>query len=1210
VKKFLRLLLFIGCALSGAISAQAQSNYEPYSFTTLAGIAPDSNPGADGTGSAARFNGPSSVAVDSAGNVYVADAFNFTVRKITPSGVVSTLAGLAGVQGSDDGIGCAARFFVPSGVAVDSAGNVYVADTYNFTIRKINPSGLVSTLAGLAGSNGSANGVGNAARFDFPNGVAVDSAGNVFVADTSNSTIRKITPSGLVSTLAGLAGSSGSDDGAGSAARFNDPRGVAVDSAGNVYVADFDNSTIRKITSAGMVSTLAGLAGNAGIADGTGNAARFNFPEDVAVDSAGNVYVADTFNSTIRKISPSGVVNTLAGLAGNIGSADGTGNAARFYLPAGVAVDSAGNVYVADTSNDTIRKITSPSVVSTFAGLAGSIGSADGTGNAARFYHPAGVAVDSAGNVYVADSNNDTIRKITPSGVVSTFAGLAGGGVFLWPNGVAVDSAGNVYVADTINSTIRKITASGVVSTLAGLAGVSGSADGTGNAARFFQPKGVAVDSAGNVYVADTSNSTIRKISPAGVVNTLAGLAGNVGSADGTGNAARFYYPDDVAVDSAGSVYVADTGNYTIRKITASGVITFAGLAGSTGSADGGGNAARFAYPQGVVVDSAGNVYVADNVTIRKITVAGVVSTLAGLAGSVGSADDTGSAARFYNPQGVAVDNLGKLYVADTFNNTIRVGVTAPSVITTMGQSFVYQLGTTGATSVVVSNPPPGLGLDTQGRDAIVGVPAVAGTFQVGISVIYPNVTTNSTLTITVQPVPASGPVISSGTSATGRVGRPFNFQVFTTRGTPATRLSASGLPPGLSADPVTGIISGSAAGNGSSIATLTVTDGSFTATATLQLTFTADPALPVIISSGSATLIPNEPFLYTINVSGTCGSSGITTLSIFGTLPDGLTFNAATGTISGTYTGPLRTSSNGGLREPDQSGGIVLGSIQLFGTNLQGTGTLPLLFLPKPSGAVNIATRLLVETGDNVLIGGFIVQGNAPKVVLVRTRGPSLTSFGVPNALQDPVLRLQDGAGHISVNDNWKSHQEQFIQDTGLSPQNDLESAIIIGLDPGNYTAIVEGKNAATGIALVEVYDLGTAPLGNSASARLGNISTRGFVDTGDNVMIGGFIIQRLATRVVVRAIGPSLSSVGISGALADPTLQLKSANGVTLLANDDWQDDPVQAAEIQQRTLAPGDTRESALVTTLPPGQFTAIVSGKGGATGVALVEVYALE
>ncbi len=402
-----------------ALAATTRAAAQEYTFVTLAG--PDESPGAmDGTGSAARFSGPYSVAVDSAGNVYVADAWNDTIRKVTPTGLVTTLAGLAGNQSSADGTGSAARFSGPSGVAVDSAGNVFVADSGNNTIRKVTPDGAVTTLAGLAGygNSGSADGTGSAARFYCPWGVAVDSTGNVFVADNYNNTIRKVTPAGVVTTLAGLAGSSGS------AARFNGPSGVALDSAGNVYVADTGNNTIRKVTPAGVVTTLAGLAGYNASADGTGIAARFNSPCGVAADSSNNLYVAD-FAGTIRKVTPAGLVTTLAGLAGSWASADGTGRAARFNGPSGVAVDSAGNVYVADTFNYTIRKVTRDGVVTTLAGLAGSCGSADGPGSAAGFYQPAAVAVDSAGNVYVADTYNDMIRKVTPAGAVTTPLGRA-----------------------------------------------------------------------------------------------------------------------------------------------------------------------------------------------------------------------------------------------------------------------------------------------------------------------------------------------------------------------------------------------------------------------------------------------------------------------------------------------------------------------------------------------------------------------------------------------------------------------------------------------------------------------------------------------------------------------------------------------------------------------------------------------------------------
>jgi sugar lactone lactonase YvrE len=288
-----------------------------------------------------------------------------------------------------------------------------VADTDNDTIRKIAVStGAVTTLAGLAGNEGAADGTGSVARFNNPAGVAVDGSGNVYVTDTLNNTLRMVAASGLVSTLAGSPGTAGSIDGTGSGALFQGPQGLAIDISGNLYVADTNNQTIRKLVpSTGAVTTLAGLAGNSGSVDGLGSAARFNFPSGVAVDWSGNVYVADTGNHTIRTISPSGQVTTLAGLAGYSGGADGTGSAARFNSPADLAVDSSGNVYVADTDNFTIREIASlTGAVNTLAGLAGTSGSTDGLGSAVRFFHPAGIAVDGSKNLYLADTDNDTIR--------------------------------------------------------------------------------------------------------------------------------------------------------------------------------------------------------------------------------------------------------------------------------------------------------------------------------------------------------------------------------------------------------------------------------------------------------------------------------------------------------------------------------------------------------------------------------------------------------------------------------------------------------------------------------------------------------------------------------------------------------------------------------------------------------------------------------
>lgn len=300
----------------------------------------------------ATFNDPCDVAVDAAGNIYVADTGNHLIRKIDTSGNVTTVAG-AGTGGNVDGNGVAAKFTFPNGFALDSSGNLYVADSGNNTIRKIDTSGNVTTLAGSS-TPGSANGRGTAASFDFPAGIVVDPGGNLFVADDGNNLIRKIDPSGNVTTFAG-SGAQGSANGLGTAASFNAPHGLVLDASGNLYVADAGNNLVRKIDPSGNVTTLAG-SGAQGSANGQGTAATFNKPNGVAVDASGNVYVADTGNNVIRKVDSAGNVTTLAG-SGAAALTNGQGTAASFDSPDGLTVDAAGNVFVADTLNNAIRKI-------------------------------------------------------------------------------------------------------------------------------------------------------------------------------------------------------------------------------------------------------------------------------------------------------------------------------------------------------------------------------------------------------------------------------------------------------------------------------------------------------------------------------------------------------------------------------------------------------------------------------------------------------------------------------------------------------------------------------------------------------------------------------------------------------------------------------------------------------------------------------------
>ncbi len=674
---------------------------------------------------------------------------------ITPSGAgLALLAGGVGGAGNLDGIASDSRFNKPTGIAIDSAGNLYVADTGNQTIRRITPAGIVSVFAGRTGIAGGADGPATQATFSSPTGVAVDPTGIVYVADWGGGTIRKITPGGVVSTLAGSFGMADRIDGQGSVARFVHPYGITISAGGTLYVTDqvtaeFDtDSSIRAVTASGAVTTdlflgssipygivaigadpvlyfsalspaeggLLGTTGSVlfeedvgqdltypiaggpvGNSDGQGAAAAFDFANGLALNAAGDIFAADMCNDTIRHIVPdpssahgTARVTSLAGLpttdadaldgcvsilAAGGQSVDGTGAAATFNNPTGLVADASGNLYVVDQTSSVVRKVTPLGVVTTIAGAAFQIGSTDGPGPGASFGfneqffpNPQGAtAIDASGTVFVADTWNHEIRKITANGQVSTVAGSAevfddidgigAAASFKQPAGIAVDAAGNLFVADDSGCVIRKITPAAVVSTIAGISdGRPGSNDGVGTSARFNCPMGIALDAAGNLYVADRDNHAIRKISPQAVVSTLAGSAAVSGGNDGTGAAASFTGPTGIGIDAAGNVYVADPGNHTIRKVTAGGVVTtLAGAAGQQGSTDGDGTSARFNAPTSVAVDSSGNVYVADsgNDAVRKITPAGVVSTLIGVVGMRGVR--LGTDPRLDNPQGLSI---------------------------------------------------------------------------------------------------------------------------------------------------------------------------------------------------------------------------------------------------------------------------------------------------------------------------------------------------------------------------------------------------------------------------------------------------------------------------------------------------------------------------------------------------------------------------
>jgi sugar lactone lactonase YvrE len=733
----------------------------PYGYVNI--VAGSSSSGAvDAMGTSASFNIPMGIIADKDGNVYVADSYNNKIRKITPTGVVSTFAG-SGEAGSADGSALSASFKQPYGVAIDGQNNIYVADYGNNKIRKIS-NGVVSSFAGT-GVAGSLNGAVGSATFDKPYYLAADKDGNVYVSNYIESKIRKIS-NGVVSAFVG--GSDGFLDGTGSNAKFYFPAGMACDADGNLYVADGNNHAIRKVTPAGVVTTIAG-SGVEGLKDGNEKQAMFAYPRAVSVHD-GDVYVADMRNDLIRRVKSDGTVTTISGVTG-YGNYSTEGSETSYYYPLSIAADLNGSLYVVENRNQ-IRKINirynysitpnlpeglnfdattgtisgipqstsansiysikainssgsstalvelevisenapkistvansykfnlgtsiTPIVISnsggsipfgetaTYAGN-GTSGFTVGKGSEVAFRKPSELTVDASGAVYISDQGNNRIRKALPSGEVKEFAGNSASNTYNStaeqssigdPKGLAIDKNGNVFISQWYNCNVRKVNTNLIVSTFAGNSN-EGYIDGAGATARFNRPASLAFDSKGNLFVADEWNNLIRKIAPDGTVSTFAGNNSNTIFADGAVDVATFKSPSGIAIDSEDNIYVADAGNHRVRKITPEGMVsTYAGTGLVSPFKDGAALSATFYSPYDVSVDKEGSVYVADryNNKIRMITKSGIVSTLAG-SGSYSGIDGLGTSATFAYPRGVANDNRGHIFVADTDNNKVR----------------------------------------------------------------------------------------------------------------------------------------------------------------------------------------------------------------------------------------------------------------------------------------------------------------------------------------------------------------------------------------------------------------------------------------------------------------------------------------------------------------------------------------------------------
>ncbi len=661
--------------------------------------------GDGGMATAAELYQPNGVAVDKFGNVYVADQGNHLIRKIEPSGIISIFAGIPGASvpspGPFGGLSVNAAIGAPVSVATDTFGNVFIGDAGSAKIYKVDINGVINVYA---------TGVGT------QYGMATDKTGNLYVAENISSKIKKVNLAGTVTVIAGtgIAGFSG-DGGLATAALIDHPVGVCADGSGNIFFSD-NNNRIRKIDNSGIISTYAGNGGIGYTGDGgPATAANFNMAYGLSVDTSGNLYVADNNNNEIRKISTSGIITKVAGifLSGGYSGDGGPATACQLYYPKATACDNSGNVFIADYTNNRIRKIDASGTISTVAGSnfhSSSGHKGDGGPEiSALFATPFALAYDTAGNMYVADAGGYNIRKINSAGIISTIAGVDTAGYtgdggpatsasFYYPVSLATDKKGNLFVSDEYNTVIRKINSAGIITTYAGYAG-SGGFTGDGHRADstvLIDPIGIACDKYGNLYIADNGDHKIRKVDTNQVMTTVAGtgVAGYFGDG-GMASSAQLTYPEGVYIDGTGNIYVADWGNYRVRKINTSGLIsTIAGTGIGSYSGDGGPALLAGVIPRNLTGDKNGNIFVIGGSRVRKINNSGVITTYAGN-GSGGFSGDGGPATtamivgNYY--YGMVTDTAGNLYIPD--NGRIRQVGTSALTITTSNDTLCSGIG-------------------------------------------------------------------------------------------------------------------------------------------------------------------------------------------------------------------------------------------------------------------------------------------------------------------------------------------------------------------------------------------------------------------------------------------------------------------------------------------------------------------------------------
>lgn len=682
-----------------------------------------------------------------------------------------------------------------------------------------------------------------------------------------------------------------------------------------------------------------------------------------------------------------------------------------------------------------------------------------------------------------------------------------------------------------------------------GSAANAGSMDGTGSAARFNQPHFLSIDATNNLFLTDTGNATIRRISSGSVVSTYLGVAGTSIYVDGPATLARLEAPMGITAAPNSALLVTEVNSHTVRLVTASReVATAAGFRGFSGAVDATLEDARFFQPSGVVIDSNFNAYVADtaNHTIRKVSLSSVVTTFAGAAGQTGTFDGAGAAARFNNPRGLAIDRENNLYVADSGNHTIRK-ISPAGIVTTVAGLGGFSGSTDGTGNGARFTAPWGVATDAANN-------------------LYVADTGNHII----RKISPAG-IVSTIGGAAGVASHAEGNRV-------TARFSS---PVGIAVDAAGAVF-------------VAVRGNHLVARGALD----TQPA--IAIQPQSQTVSANTPTVFSVIASG----GGLTYQWRFNG-------NAIPGATGASY--PIASTSPSAAGsytvEITNSVGSVTSTAATLTVNPEGT---PL----NPGRIVNLAIRSQAGTGAQTLIVGFAVGGGSSnKPVLLRGVGPTLAAFNVGGALVDPKLELYSGSTKVNENDDWGGNAQIASIGTQVGAfayagDASKDSALYNpAFSPGSYSVWITGNGGATGIALAEIYDATPAASITTTTPRLTNVSARTQVGSGDDILIAGFVIAGSSNRtVLIRAVGPTLDVFGVPGVLANPKLEL--FNGSTrIYENDDWGGAAVysQAFAATGAFALPTNSQDAVLLVNLAPGNYTAQVSGVGGTTGVALVEVY---